>query len=129
MEKKGVYLQKKGVYLQKKGVYLQKVGVYLQNRGTCICKRRPFLWKRRAFICKRMPCVCAGYPLADHQHFPKGQFCLLAFLSLDRSFVSSMSPLLTPTFSQTTKRCQYFLTGLTVPFLWSKLFSGLSLAC
>ena len=48
-------------------------------------------------MCKALShLVCVRYPSPDHQHFPKGQFCLLAFLSLDRSFVSSMSPTLNP---------------------------------
>ena len=46
-------------------------------------------------VCKGRLCVLStGWS----PRFPKGQFCLLAFLFLDRSFVSSMSPLL-PTFS------------------------------
>ena len=46
-------------------------------------------------VCKGRVCVLStGWS----PRFPKGQFCLLAFLFLDRSFVSSMSPLL-PTFS------------------------------
>ena len=71
---------KKMVASKKNGVCVQKKHVCIEKKGVCTGKKS----------------VCVRYPLPDHRHFPKGQFCLLAFLSLDRSFVSSMSPTLNP---------------------------------
>ena len=70
----------------------------VQKKGMLALEKNCALTGKKNEVCSGKRSVCVRYPFPDHRHFPKGQFCLLAFLFLDRSFVSSMSPLL-PTFS------------------------------
>ena len=98
-EKKAVCVQTKAVcvlkrrpcvYWKEGRVYWKKGRVYWKEDRVCIEKRDVCTGKKA--VCTGKKSVCVRYPFPDHRHFPKGQFCLLAFLSLDRSFVSSMSP-------------------------------------
>ena len=73
------------VCVQKKDmVASEKNDLCVQKKAVCVFEKNT--------VCTGKKAVCVRYPFPDHRHFPKGQFCLLAFLSLDRSFVSSMSP-------------------------------------